>query len=654
MRRKILIAVLSLVVALCSFGAVACSGGSSDSGTGTGGGTTVTSELEKQQRKVYDTYVVYAEAQGIIPVTYEEWLYTIKGEAGINGINGIDGVGISEITLNEFNELVITLTDGTVQNLGPIVSSGTHEHVFGEWTDGILPTCTSIGYENRECSDCGYVEYNFIEATGHTFGEAIISVAPSAGIDGYNFYTCEVCGGAKLEVVEGTVYEISGIVYKADTDYDETNDVALEGVYITLCDADGNAVYYTTLADGSFAFSEVYAGQYTINCYLAGYNNMTYDFDTEVDGVEFLSKIFLDVEQQTVVRGTISIADADLDPSNNSPLENATVTLTKETGTSVLELTYNTIYDGSYYFEGLPAGIYKLTVEKEGYISAEQFINVEERQETVQNMTLEIIEFIEDALPGVASGKILDAAVQGEHGVEGLTLQVREGINNVTGEVLLTLTSGSEGAYAIDTLEAGNYTIYIVDERELEEEDLRYSSAYFNIKILAGQTIPNQNGSVSNNAQHADSIQIKLTWGSSPSDLDSHLTGPYGSTRFHLYYGSNSGPNGTDAIDDICALDRDDTNSYGPETTTIDLTKGYEGVYRFSVHNFSNKNSSSSSALANSGAKVEVYIGGVLRYTFYAPNEVGTLWTVFEYDTTTGLLTAINSMSNQSTPSAIG
>ncbi|MDO5518409.1 MAG: hypothetical protein Q4F66_12720, partial [Clostridium sp.] len=76
-------------------------------------------------------------------------------------------------------------------------------------------------------------------------------------------------------------------------------------------------------------------------------------------------------------------------------------------------------------------------------------------------------------------------------------------------------------------------------------------------------------------------------------------------------------------------LDVDDTSSYGPETTTI-YNLG-TGIYRYSVHDYTNGSSSNSSALANSGATVDVYKGSTSLGHYTVPaNQNGTLWTVFE------------------------
>lgn len=64
-----------------------------------------------------------------------------------------------------------------------------------------------------------------------------------------------------------------------------------------------------------------------------------------------------------------------------------------------------------------------------------------------------------------------------------------------------------------------------------------------------------------------DEYRIVLTWSSTPSDLDSHLSGPLSTgERFHVYYSDMSA---FDNGETVATLDLDDTSSYGPETITL-------------------------------------------------------------------------------------
>jgi hypothetical protein len=169
-------------------------------------------------------------------------------------------------------------------------------------------------------------------------------------------------------------------------------------------------------------------------------------------------------------------------------------------------------------------------------------------------------------------------------------------------------------------------------------------------------------GAVMTTVLQAGQTRVVLTWGATPDDLDSHLTGPIldSSQRFHVYYGEDCLPQGSCSIDNngnripgpntYALLDHDDTSSFGPETTTIVHQLG--GVYRFSVHDFTNSDSASSLALSNSGAQVQVFQGNSLVQTFsIRTNQVGTLWTVFELNG--NQITSIDTMSNQSDPIVI-
>lgn len=80
-----------------------------------------------------------------------------------------------------------------------------------------------------------------------------------------------------------------------------------------------------------------------------------------------------------------------------------------------------------------------------------------------------------------------------------------------------------------------------------------------------------------------DKILIRLDWGMSPSDLDSHLSGPDGTGgRFHCSFVDKT-PTG------FVTLDVDDVTSFGPETITIsrDAAGSFvAGDYHYWVHDY--------------------------------------------------------------------
>ena len=136
--------------------------------------------------------------------------------------------------------------------------------------------------------------------------------------------------------------------------------------------------------------------------------------------------------------------------------------------------------------------------------------------------------------------------------------------------------------------------------------------------------------------ENLDGMRIVLNWGQSPEDLDSHLVFP----NNHIFYSSKTG--------DQSNLDVDDTDSYGPETITIDQKKFGETYYYF-VHDFSNKDDSNTKSLSNSDAKVFVYVGQTLTKTYYVPkNQVGNIWNIFKINSN-GEIEDVNSIISKTT-----
>ena len=149
--KKLLLLILVIVMGLCLTFAVACgnNGGSNggvsgdvnggntddDDNTGdSGSGSEEENEQDAQILAVYNLYVANAEQAGQTPLTYEEWLASIKGEKGDKGDKGETGATIEKVEFDEQGRLVITLTDGTV--LDPVdMPEKSNEQV--NYTEGV-------------------------------------------------------------------------------------------------------------------------------------------------------------------------------------------------------------------------------------------------------------------------------------------------------------------------------------------------------------------------------------------------------------------------------------------------------------------------------------------------------------------------------------
>lgn len=364
----------------------------------------------------------------------------------------------------------------------------------------------------------------------------------------------------------------------------------------------------TTDASGNYSFTGLYDGSYTVTPSKLGSTFAPTSTAVTLGGANVAGTNFVASQAFGDLSGIVK------DAVSGAVLSGVTVNF--YSGSSLVA-SITTNGSGIYTATSLPIGVlYSATVTKTGYITA-NISNIMATQESAVT-TLETVQLVQTIYAGVGtiSGAVKNAFTG--LGLTGVTLNFRSGINVTTGTIVATTTSSTEGAYTDATLAGGNYT----GEAILSG----YVSGYFTITVIGGQTTSNQDATITPTLP-VGQTRIVLTWGASPSDLDSHLTGPVSgsSTRFHVLYSSK----GSSTASPFAALDVDDTSSYGPETTTIYTQT--TGTYRFSVHDFTNEASSSSTALSSSGALVKVFTSNGLVATFNVPgSQGGTLWTVFE------------------------
>jgi hypothetical protein len=317
--------------------------------------------------------------------------------------------------------------------------------------------------------------------------------------------------------------------------------------------------------------------------------------------------------------------------ADNSAL--AGVTVTAYDGQNLLATTA-TDTSGTYSLVVRPGSPYSIVFTKAGFVDANyQAVRV---QPGVTTHLEPVLMSVAQAGPGSVSGTIRSALTG--NGVSGLTIDLRSGINITSGTIIQTVQTQTDGTYSFTGLQAGNYTGSI--------SGTGYNATSFTIISVGGVTTGNQDATITPVLTSGET-RIVLTWGETPTDLDSHLTGPLSDgSRFHMWfsYTGNSSP-----WPDYVKLDLDDVTSFGPETTTV--YQQLEGTYRFSVYNYSDGGSSNSMILSDSGAQVKVYRGSDLVATFNVPvGTGGTLWTVFEMQGQT--ITPINTISYHMTGSS--
>lgn len=328
-------------------------------------------------------------------------------------------------------------------------------------------------------------------------------------------------------------------------------------------------------------------------------------------------------------QGTVS--GGVVDAVDDAPLEGVSVSVfdgNQEVATTTTDS------QGNYSLQCAPASAYTLTYEIDGYLPTRY-----------GNVTVSAGEttFLETALQvsatysgdGDIAGTIRNAL--NNDSIAGVSLQLREGLNSLSGSVVATATTDANGGYGFTAVPAGAYTV------SASHDD--YQDLNFTVLSVGGQVRDAQDASMSP-ALGAGEIRIVLSWGAEPSDLDSHLTGPSSSGgSFHCYYGSRTPDPG------YVNLDRDDTSSYGPETTTIE--QRLAGTYQFQVYDYSNRSSTTSSVLSNSGAQVKVYDDSGEIASYNVPSgQGGTVWTVFDLDGASGRITPRNTMTYSASSAA--
>ena len=341
--------------------------------------------------------------------------------------------------------------------------------------------------------------------------------------------------------------------------------------------------------------------------------------------------------EPATIKGTIAYAD-----NREKFIENAKVEIISVADPEQVVTVYSDA--NGAYSAVLPGGAYTVRISAEGFLPFTSLESVEDGQ-TIYLETYLLVEANPEDNESATIGGQITNSVTGV-GIPEVQLTIYEGWNVTSGEPVATAQTDSTGNYTVE-LPLGNYTICM--ERE------GFVPGHFNVAVPKGGN-NSCHGVMTPNADSTmelGDMRIILTWGQYPSDLDSHLWGPTvdGEDMYHIYWRNES----YDEDDEIMSfLDVDDISSYGPETTTVyDMTAN--GMYSFYVHDFTNRSSTSSTAMANSGAKVQVYMGEELIAQYHVPTSgVGSVWHVFDFDAVTGTIVSVNEFFNCSDSGSVG
>ena len=291
--------------------------------------------------------------------------------------------------------------------------------------------------------------------------------------------------------------------------------------------------------------------------------------------------------------------------------------------------TVTTVDNGTYSKSTLSSGTYTLTFTKSGFVDTTLSATLTADNETLEVGIVQL--FADTCASGTISGTIKDAV--SNSGVANVSLSARSGVDTTSGAIVQTTTSDVSGNYSISSMSTGWYTV--------EASKSGYTSTTFNVFACGDQS--EQNGSISPTLS-SGSLRIVLSWKSNV-DLDAHLTGPDNTSgRFHVYhsqprfhYDNNTYSSSGSSSDNVTQDTDSVQGSEGPETITVSAVRS--GTYRYYVHNYDNAGRPNSMRLYKSKARVRVFhsslSGGYKQ--FKAPNKPGDLWTVFEFNNSSGV-----------------
>jgi len=277
--------------------------------------------------------------------------------------------------------------------------------------------------------------------------------------------------------------------------------------------------------------------------------------------------------------------------------------------------------EGLFSFNIPYPSIYRLSASKSGYVNIEQDdlnILIGEKK------YFEPFEMIHHTFDGRGSieGRAFDASdLYGR--VNDANIFIRKGLNNINGELYKKTSIISHGNYIIQDLPAGYYT--------LEFQAPGYIPNYFNVSVVGGKTIFDNNITLSRILSNPTDIRVVLNWSDSLLDLDACLSGSLNSGEVFQSFHQKAKTSEIKNLSEQISFDLISNSALmGPETITIKHpTPGDR--YQYTVKDQTNKDSNNCSAISNSKAVVVVYQGEQeITRLAVPPNGKGKYWYAFE------------------------
>lgn len=340
-----------------------------------------------------------------------------------------------------------------------------------------------------------------------------------------------------------------------------------------------------------------------------------------------------------------------------APVGGATVVLASDEGEAVAEVRTND--DGEwrapFFGTALDGNVLVALVRASGYAEGRATYDVNLRSPDTTTLragpvqtwdatsrTLTTVRLADEADLALVTGRVLDA-VTGLP-VADVPLSLQAGWNaRLSDAAVSAAESDADGEFRFETTKAGTYTVSAAASGP-------YGAARFPAFLTAagGRAVGVVGAPVV-----AGQLRATLTWGGPPFDLDLHLSAPLkggiagadGTGQYHLWSGSQSHPERSDEADREAWMERTDADGEGPETVCVSSLAA-AGVVRLSIFDNDNRSDDDTTALADSGAVLQVWAGeDTPRYWSASPGELATAWRPVEIDVETLLTYSVETWS---------
>lgn len=188
--------------------------------------------------------------------------------------------------------------------------------------------------------------------------------------------------------------------------------------------------------------------------------------------------------------------------------------------------------DGAYCTEQIKIGNYYLLVQKDGYADVMETLiltSASRKEHTVA--PVDMIEATSADAKGTLAGTITDAQTPDTPADAGITVRLRAGRNNMSGEPLMTTTTAADGRYTFENVPFGQYTVEIIDTRK-ESDRHGIRTSFDAVVSKSGENVYNSSMSFILGTEQVTNINIHITG----DDIDKYsVYGNVTSGQAYLY-----------------------------------------------------------------------------------------------------------------------